>query len=113
VADHGRLAAELADDTRVVIGHLADGLVGEGLGVGDGLFDRVRVIRPARAHRRVAGLGEVLGPAIPAAGQQPEPVDEYDGRASARVGLLDLLRQWTVRAAGGFSHVNSHPPCGK
>jgi hypothetical protein len=33
-----------------VIGHLADGFVGEGLGVGDGLFDRVGVIRPAMAR---------------------------------------------------------------
>ena len=75
------LLVELADDLVEVVGDLADGLVGEHLGVGVGLLDGLGVVRPARRERGVAGLLEERRPAIPAARQQPEAVDEDDGRA--------------------------------
>src|SRR5262249_25366747 len=57
-----------------------------------GLRDRLGIVGPARCHRHIAGLLEQLHPAIPARGQQPEPVNE-DHRCGARsVRALDLLR---------------------
>ena len=47
--------------------------------------------QPGR-QRRVAGLLEDRRPAVPAARQQPEAVDEDDRRAPRRVRRLDLLR---------------------
>jgi hypothetical protein len=46
----------------------------------------------SRQQEHAAGLLEQLGPAIPAAGRQPEPVDEDDRRLLTGVSPLDLLR---------------------
>jgi hypothetical protein len=41
-------------------------------------------------YTRVAVLFEQADPVVPAARQQPEPMDEDDRRLAARVGLIDL-----------------------
>ena len=91
VPDDRRLALQPADHRGEVVGDLSDGLVGEDLGVGVGLLDRVGVVGPAGRERRVAGLLEDRRPAVPAAGQQPEAVDEDDGLQPGLVGTIDLL----------------------
>ena len=91
VPDDGRLLLEPADDRVEVVGDLADGLVREDLGVGVGLLHRVGVVRPARRQRGVAGLLEQRRPAVPAARQEPEAVDEDDRRQTGPVGAVDLL----------------------
>src|SRR4051794_16566849 len=55
------------------------------------LLDRVGIVRPAGRERLVAGLCERLGPAVPAARQQPQPVDEHHWRTPGRVGPRHLL----------------------
>src|ERR1700694_295307 len=65
VSDHGRLLLQLADHFRVMVGNLSDGLTGEYLRVLVGLVHRLGVIGPSRRERRVAGLLENRGPAIP------------------------------------------------
>src|SRR3712207_4484590 len=55
-----------------------------------GLVDRLRVVRPVRRQGRVAGLLETARPGGPAAGQQPEAVDEDDRGVARGVGRLDL-----------------------
>ena len=82
---------ELADHLGEVVGDLADGLVGEDLGVRVGLLDGLGIVGPAGRQRRVAGLLEDRGPAVPAARQQPQAVDEDDRLQARRVGALDLL----------------------
>src|SRR5713101_2262744 len=86
----GRLVLQLADHLCVVIGDLSNRLVGENLGMSIRLFDGVWVIGPPRLDRRVAGLVENRGPSVPAAGQQPEAVDEDHGSLASRVCILDL-----------------------
>ena len=49
------------------------------------------IVGPAGRDGRVAGLLEDPGPAVPAAGQQPQAVDEDDGLQAALVGARDLL----------------------
>ena len=56
-----------------------------------GLLDGVGIVGPARRQRRVAGRREHLGPPVPAAGQQPQAVDEHDGRTPGGVGAGHLL----------------------
>src|SRR6476646_8528662 len=99
VPDHDRLGVEAPGVCGHVVGDLADGLVGEDLRMGLGLVDRVGVVGPTGGDRRVAGGGEVVGPAVPAAGQEPEAVDEDDGFAARGVGAVDLLgdREWRGR----------------
>ena len=75
-----------------VIGDLLQGLLGEDLRLRAGHFNRLGIVGPVRGHRGIARVLEQVGPAIPAARQQPEPVDEYDRRPPARVRLLDLSR---------------------
>src|SRR3712207_7187835 len=60
-----------------------------------GLVDRLRVVRPVRRQGRVAGLLETARPGGPAAGQQPEAVDEDDRGVARGVGRLDLDRKST------------------
>src|SRR5256885_15981685 len=91
MADQGRLLVEPADDLGVAVRDLSYRLVRENLGVGVRLFDGVRITRPARANRRVPGLFEERCPAVPAAGQQPQTVDENDRREPRRVGAFELL----------------------
>jgi hypothetical protein len=95
VPDHGRLLLEPADHLGEVVGHLADRLAGEHLGVRPRLSDGFGIIRPPRRQCREAGLLEDGGPALPAAGQQPEAVDEDDRRPVGRVGAFDLIRGGT------------------
>jgi hypothetical protein len=74
-----------------VVGHLADRLAGEDLGMCLGLLDRLGVIRPARRQRHEAVLLEQRRPAIPATRQQPQTVDEHHRSTPGGVGLLALL----------------------
>jgi len=71
VTDDDRLLRQPADDPVEVVRHLAHRLVREDPRVGVRLLDGFGIVRPAWRQRRVAGLLEDPGPAIPAAGQQP------------------------------------------
>ena len=86
-----RLLVQGRDDLGRVIGDLLQGLVGEDLGFRPGDLDRFRIVRPVRRQRDVPGLLEQRGPAVPARGQQPQPVDEDHRRRRARIRALDLL----------------------
>ena len=79
-----------ADYVGEVVGDLADGLVGEDLGVGVGLLDGVGIVGPAGGDGGVAGLLEDFGHRS-SSRQQPQAVDEDDGLKAALVGALDLL----------------------
>src|SRR6202171_1336664 len=89
--DHCGLLLQPADQAGEMVGHLADGLLGEHPGVCPGLGDGRGVIGPTRCNRRVAGLLKNRGPAVPAAREQPEAVDENDRSPAARVGTFDLV----------------------
>ena len=91
MADHGRLLRQLADHAGEVVGDLADGLAGEDLGVRVRLLDGLGIVGPTRRQRREARLLEDGDPPVPAARQQPEPVDEDDGREAGGVRPIDLL----------------------
>jgi len=85
-----RLPVEGLDHLGRVIGDLPQGHLGEDIRVGPRLLDGLRIARPVRRQRRVAGLLEEVHPVRPAAGQHPEAVDE-DNRSIARgIGSLDL-----------------------
>jgi hypothetical protein len=90
VAHDRGLLIELPDHLRGVIGHLAERLPGEHVGVRPGLLDRLGIVGPARGHRGIARVLEQVGEAIPAAREQPQPVDEHHRRPPACVCLLDL-----------------------
>jgi Leucine carboxyl methyltransferase len=75
---------------RRVIGDLFQRLLGEDLRVRAGLLDGLRILRPVRGKRRVASLAEQLAPAVPAARQQPDPVNEDNRRVAGGVRRLDL-----------------------
>ena len=100
MAHHGGPLVELADHLGGMVGNLLQGLLREGLGVGAGFLDRFRVVRPGGRHTRVAVLLEQTDPVVPAARQQPEPMDEDDRRLAARVGLIDLA----LLALGDLGH---------
>src|SRR6185312_6067782 len=112
VPDDGGLLVERADDVAEVVGDLADRLAGEDLGVLLGLADRLGVVGPAGGDGDVAGLLEDAGPAIPAAGQQPQAVDEDDGLKAALVGALDLLGLARRDVLGGVGHGPATLPSG-
>src|ERR1700730_2442169 len=67
MSDHDRLCFQLPDDVGVVVGHLRNRLVCKDLWVSFRLLHRRRVIWPSWRQRRVAGLFEDGGPAVPAA----------------------------------------------
>jgi hypothetical protein len=91
VADDRRLLVEAADDGLEMVSHLADGLAGEHLGMGRGLLDRLGVVGPARGQGHIAIVLEDRRPAVPAAGQQPQAMDEHHRLAAGLVGALALL----------------------
>src|SRR6266581_7360964 len=105
MTDYRGLARESADHGLRVAGDLADSLARKrlrpGLRVGDGL----RVVGPARLHRRVACLLEQISPAVPAAREQPEPMDEHDRLLAGLVGA-GYLRRLASRRGG--RHVPHH-----
>src|SRR3954462_10320752 len=90
MAHHGGLLVELVDHLGGVVGNLLQRLLREDVGVGAGFLDRFRVIRPGGRYTRVAVLLKQTDPVVPAARQQPEPMDEDDRRLGTRVGLRDL-----------------------
>src|SRR4051795_9623775 len=90
MAHHGGPLVELADDLGGVVGKLLQSLPCEDLGVGAAFLDRFWIVRPGGRYTRVAVLLEQTDPVVPAARQQPEPVDEDDRSLAARVGLSDL-----------------------
>jgi hypothetical protein len=53
--------------------------VREDLGMQVGLLDRFEIVRPIRCQGRIPVFFEEPSPAIPAARQEPEAMDEYDG----------------------------------
>ena len=89
VADDRGLSVEVTDDRLEVVGDLADGLVREDVGVRVRLLDGLRVVGPTRRHGRVARLAEHRRPAVPAAREEPQPVDEHDRRPARAVCLFD------------------------
>jgi len=91
VPDQGRLLLEGADHVAEVIGDLPDTLAGEHLGVPVRVLDRVGIIGPAGREGGIARLLEHRPPAIPAAWQQPQPVDEHNRGELRGIGMLDLL----------------------
>jgi hypothetical protein len=91
VADDRRLLVEAADDGLEMVSDLADGLAGEHLGMGRGLLDRLGVVGPARGQGHIAIVVEDLRPAVPAAGQQPQAMDEHHRLAAGLVGALAML----------------------
>ena len=91
MADHGRLAVELADDGLGVVSDLAERLAGEHLGVLVRLLDGVGVVGPVRGHGGVAGLLENCPPPVPAAGEQPQTVDEHHRGKPGSVCPVDLV----------------------
>ena len=91
MTDDGRLPLQLADDVLEMVGDLLDRLAGEDFRLGARFFDRLRVVRPARCERRVAGLLEEGLPPVPTAGKQPQTVNEDDGRTPGSVRVPDLL----------------------
>src|SRR3954468_14577134 len=91
VADHDRLAVQLADYLCEVVGDVADGLVGKRVGVRIGLGDGLGVVGPARRERGVARRVEHLSPAVPAARKQPQPVYEYRRNPASRIDLVHVL----------------------
>ena len=100
MAHHGGPLVELADHLGGVVGNLLQGLPCEDLGVGAGFLDGFRIVRPGGRYTRVAVLLEQTDPVVPAARQQPEPMDEHDRRLAARVGLIDLA----LLALGDLGH---------
>src|SRR5215212_1307203 len=90
MAHHGGPLVELADHLGGVVGNLLQGLPCEDLRVG----------RARGRYTGVAVLLEQTDPVVPAARQQPEPVDEDDRRLPARVGLIDLA----LLALGDLGH---------
>src|SRR3954453_2604689 len=100
MAHHGGPLVELADHLGGGVRNLLQGLPCEDLRVGAGFLDRFRVVRPRGRYTRVAVLLEQTDPVVPAARQQPEPVDEHDRRLAARVGLTDLA----LLALGDLGH---------
>ena len=103
VPDDGRLDGEAGDRGQVVVGDGPDLLVGEDLGVLTCLGDGCRVIGPARSDGGVPGLFEEPAPPVPAAGEQPEPVHEDDGRLPGRVRGRDLGLLGAGQRGGGVS----------
>ena len=91
MAHHRRLPGQLSDHLGGVIGDLRDRLAGEDLGVRPRLLDGLGIVGPHGRHGGVPGLLEDGSPTVPAARQQPEPVDEHDRCPPTRVRLLDLL----------------------
>jgi hypothetical protein len=91
VPDDGRLHRQAADDLVEVIRDLPDGLVRHDLGMRVRLADGFGVVGPPRRERRVAGLLERRGPAVPAAREQPQAVHEHDGSQTCLVRPRDLL----------------------
>ena len=102
VADDRRLLGQASDDLVEVVGDLPHRLVGEHLGMGLGLLDGGRVVRPAGRERDVAGLLEQRRPAIPTARQQPQAVNEDHRRESTLVRARHLL--------GFVTGDRQHPP---
>jgi hypothetical protein len=99
VPGDGWLLVEPRDHLGVTIGHLSNGFVGEDLRVCVCLLDGLRVVGPARCDRGVGGLLEQVRPAVPAARQKPESVDEDDRRSTCRVGLLNLASRAAFEGA--------------
>jgi hypothetical protein len=90
VADEHRFLVQGIDDLGGVVGDLLQALLGEDFRLRSGPFDRLRIVRPVRRQRRVAGLLEEVRPVGPAAWQQPEAVNEDDWSIATRVGRLEL-----------------------
>src|SRR3954462_14143782 len=100
MAHHGGLLVGLGDHLGGVVGNLLQGLLREDVGVGARFLDRFRVVWPGGRYTRVAVLLEQTDPLVPAARQQPKPVDEDNRRLAARVGLIDLA----LLALGDLDH---------
>jgi hypothetical protein len=88
--DEHRFLVQGIDDFGRVVGDLLQGLLGEGVGVRPGRFDRFRIVWPVRRQRRVAGLLEEFHPVGAAARQQPEAVDEDDRGVIRCVGRVEF-----------------------
>src|SRR5438105_531313 len=99
--DDRRLLLQPPDHLEVMVENLSEGFARENFGISVGLFDRLRVVRPSRRQRRVAGRPEDRSPTVPTARQQPEPVYEENRR---RPGLV--CAQTGVPIAARSAHVS-------
>src|SRR2546430_16462105 len=91
MANNGGLPLELLDGLGIVLRYLLNPLAGKDLRVFISLLNGLRVIGPARRERCIALLFEERTPAVPAAGEEPEAVDEHDRLLPFRVSAVDLL----------------------
>src|SRR5262249_46052892 len=90
MADDHRLSLKAADDRLLVVCDLAYSLAGEYLRVRSGCGHCLWVVGPARCHAHEAGLLEQRHPAVPAGGQEPEPVNEDNGWGARSVRTFHL-----------------------
>src|SRR5260370_27720982 len=91
MSDDGWLTGQRGYDVGEVLGYFGNGLAREYLRMCPRFRDRVRVIGPAGADRRVPLRVEERGPPVPARCQQPQTVDEHDRNTARIVGPLYLL----------------------
>jgi hypothetical protein len=87
---HRRLLVQPPNHLGGVVGDLPERLLREDLWFRPRHLDGLGAIRPIGGETRVPVLLEQRHPAVPAARQQPEAVDEDDGCLPTRVRLLDL-----------------------
>src|SRR5438132_3692218 len=99
--DDRRLLLQPPDHLEVMVENLSEGFARENFGISVGLFDRLRVVRPSRRQRRVAGRPEDRSPTVPTARQQPEPVYEENRR---RPGLVCALNLFVDGGKAGYGH---------
>src|SRR6267154_1438404 len=85
------LFLQAADDPFEVIGHLTNSFVREDFRIGIGFADGLGIVRPTRCDRSIAGFLEHCRPTVPAAWQQPEPMNKHDWLEPCRVRALNLL----------------------
>jgi hypothetical protein len=75
----------------VLVSDLLQGLLCDDLRLHPSRLNGCRIAWPIRRQRRVARLLEEIRPRVPAARQQPEPMDEDHRIIAGGVGHLDLL----------------------
>jgi hypothetical protein len=85
MTNDSRLPGQSANDLVEVVRDLPDALVGKNGGMNVPLLDAVGVVGPTGRERSETRGFEHLRPAIPTARQQPQAMNEDDGRQPRRV----------------------------
>jgi len=103
--DRGRLVKFL-DHASHMVGNLADRFSREHLRVLGRFLHSLRIVGPARRERYKSCFLKQRGPAIPAAWEQPQSVNEDDRPPAARVSTVHLFLielffeiQWSVETS--------------